>query len=173
MPSIVTTSEPSAWTANMVHDFTARPFARTVQAPHMLVSQPIWVPVRHATSRMKWVSRSLGSTSFSNTLPLIVIFTCIRESPWIAVLYATRSAFRAGLYTSPGSNTSIAAADPCDHACRNSDLELLCKAFPEIRPVAASKTIARRCFGAYRRFYILPDGRRQDVLHGSGQNLSW
>src|SRR5262249_33929225 len=145
MPSIVTISEPSAWTANMVHDLTARPFARTVHAPHILVSQPMWVPVRPAKSRIKCVSRSRGSTSFSNTLPLIVIFTCIRDLLGSPYCMLTASAFRADLYTSPGSNPSIAAADPCDRACRDSDLELLCQAFAEVFVVnAAGKTIARR-----------------------------
>jgi hypothetical protein len=41
MPSIVIKSDPSAWTANIVHDFTASPFASTVQAPQILVSQPM------------------------------------------------------------------------------------------------------------------------------------
>src|SRR5881392_3622529 len=32
-------------TVNTVHDFTARPSMRTVQAPQWVVSHPIWVPV--------------------------------------------------------------------------------------------------------------------------------
>ena len=35
----------------MVQDFTARPSSKTVQAPQMEVSQPMWGPVRPTTSR--------------------------------------------------------------------------------------------------------------------------
>ena len=45
-PSMVVTVEPSACTANTVHDLTLRPSMSTVHAPHWLVSQPTWVPVR-------------------------------------------------------------------------------------------------------------------------------
>ena len=45
-PSIVRTSAPSAWTAKIVQDLTISPFTAIVQAPHWLVSQPMWVPVR-------------------------------------------------------------------------------------------------------------------------------
>ena len=44
-PSTVWTSRPSAWTASTVHDFTGVPSSRTVQAPQLVVSQPMWVPV--------------------------------------------------------------------------------------------------------------------------------
>ena len=43
---MVVTSEPSAWTAKIVHDLALRPSMSTVQAPHWLVSQPTCVPVR-------------------------------------------------------------------------------------------------------------------------------
>ena len=48
---MVSTSHPSAWTASSVQDFTAAPSTMTVQAPHRLVSQPMWVPVKASTSR--------------------------------------------------------------------------------------------------------------------------
>ena len=50
IPSIVRISAPSAWTASIVHDFALRPFTCTVQAPQLLVSQPMWVPVSPKTS---------------------------------------------------------------------------------------------------------------------------
>jgi hypothetical protein len=50
-PSIVVTLAPSAWTASVVHDFTAMPSISTVQAPHWLVSHPILVPVSPASRR--------------------------------------------------------------------------------------------------------------------------
>ena len=62
MPSIVTTSDPSAWTASTVQDFTARPSMWTVQAPHCDVSHPMLVPVRPSSSRIKSTSSSRGST---------------------------------------------------------------------------------------------------------------
>ncbi len=37
---------PSAWTASIVHDLALSPSTWTVQAPQLLVSQPMWVPVR-------------------------------------------------------------------------------------------------------------------------------
>ena len=49
---MVRTCAPSHCTASSVHDFTAMPLRCTVQAPHWLVSQPTWVPVRPASSRM-------------------------------------------------------------------------------------------------------------------------
>ena len=39
------TSRPSACTANIVQDFTGVPSSSTVQAPQLVVSQPMWVPV--------------------------------------------------------------------------------------------------------------------------------
>ena len=44
-------SWPSACTASTVQLFTALPSMSTVQAPHWLVSQPMWVPVRLRSSR--------------------------------------------------------------------------------------------------------------------------
>src|SRR5581483_11145500 len=69
-PSTVMISAPSAWTANMVHDFTAAPFMRTVQAPQYVVSQPTCVPVRSRFSRSSSTSKSLGSTLSERTFPL-------------------------------------------------------------------------------------------------------
>lgn len=51
MPSMVVTSEPSAWTARTVQDFTDCPSRWIVQAPHEVVSQPTLVPVSPSTSR--------------------------------------------------------------------------------------------------------------------------
>ena len=50
-PSIVVTSVPSACTASTVHDFTDSPSRSTVQAPHDVVSQPMFVAVRPTVSR--------------------------------------------------------------------------------------------------------------------------
>ena len=66
---------PSACTASVVHDLADTPSTRTVHAPHWLVSQPIFVPVRLVTSRMKWTSSSRGSTSCSQSRPLTVMLT--------------------------------------------------------------------------------------------------
>ena len=43
-PSIVVTSQPSAWTASTEQHFTLAPSRCTVQAPQLLVSHPITVP---------------------------------------------------------------------------------------------------------------------------------
>ena len=42
---MVVTSWPSACTASTLHDFTLRPSRCTVQAPQLLVSQPMTVPI--------------------------------------------------------------------------------------------------------------------------------
>src|SRR5688572_12092550 len=52
------------------------PSRRTVQQPQLVVSQPMWVPVRPKTSRMKWVRRSRGSISVVYCSPLTVTVTC-------------------------------------------------------------------------------------------------
>ena len=44
----------------IVHDFTGRPFNSTVQAPQLVVSQPMCVPVSPRTSRIKCTSSIRG-----------------------------------------------------------------------------------------------------------------
>src|SRR5213594_291333 len=75
-----------AWTANTVHDFTARPSMRTVQAPQWVVSHPIWVPVSRSTSRIRWTSRRRGSTLASCFSPLIESLTHIASPPFAGAL---------------------------------------------------------------------------------------
>ena len=62
-PSMVVTSCPLAWTASTLQDFTLRPSRCTVQAPQLLVSQPITVPVLPSFSRRYCTSSIRGSTS--------------------------------------------------------------------------------------------------------------
>ncbi len=50
--STVRISCPSHMAARMVHDLTGCPSISTTQAPQLEVSQPQWVPVRPAVSRM-------------------------------------------------------------------------------------------------------------------------
>src|SRR5262249_43887811 len=68
------------------HDFTVLPFSITVHAPQFEVSQPTWVPVSPADSRMKWTRSVRGSIKASLGRPLIVILTCclfaMREDPF-------------------------------------------------------------------------------------------
>src|SRR3954463_11588397 len=66
---MVVTELPSAWAASIVHDLIACPSTWTVHAPHWLVSQPTWVPVRSRSSRSAWTRRRLGSTSSSWGVP--------------------------------------------------------------------------------------------------------
>src|SRR4051794_28948562 len=72
MPSMVVTLEPAAWPASTVQDLTARPSIWTTQAPHWLVSQPTWVPVRLRFSRSRWTRRVRSSTSAETALPFTV-----------------------------------------------------------------------------------------------------
>ena len=62
-PSTVVTSWPSAWTASIVQLFTGLPSNSTVQAPQLVVSQPVWVPVSLKPWRSRWASSSRGSMS--------------------------------------------------------------------------------------------------------------
>ena len=59
-----------------MQDFALSPSTWTVQAPQLLVSQPMWVPVRPKSSRSKWTSRRRGSTSASCASPLTVTVMC-------------------------------------------------------------------------------------------------
>ena len=61
--------------ASVVQDFIARPSICTTQAPHWLVSQPTWVPVRRRCSRRNWTSKVRGSTFADTALPLTVMET--------------------------------------------------------------------------------------------------
>ena len=69
-PSIVVTLAPSAWTASIVQLFTAWPSTWTVHAPHWLVSQPTWVPVRPRSSRMHLDQEASG---FDVELPVLAV----------------------------------------------------------------------------------------------------
>src|SRR5690606_4896982 len=75
-PSTVLISEPWACTARIVQDFTGLPSRITVQAPHEVVSHPMWVPVKPRWVRMKSTRRVRGSTSAERDSPLIVTSTC-------------------------------------------------------------------------------------------------
>ena len=59
------TPAPSAWTANIVHDFTGGRRGGRCRRRSCVVSQPMWVPVSPRSSRMKWTSSRRGSTSAS------------------------------------------------------------------------------------------------------------
>ena len=71
-PSIVVTSAPSAWTASTLQDFTLLPFRCTVQAPQLLVSHPMTVPVLPRRSRRYCTSSMRGSTSSETLAPSTV-----------------------------------------------------------------------------------------------------
>src|ERR1700688_3215234 len=72
MPSMVVTLEPAAWPASTVQDLTALPSIWTTQAPHWLVSQPTWAPVRVRFSRRRWTRSVRSSTSTETALPFTV-----------------------------------------------------------------------------------------------------
>ena len=56
----------------MVQDLTDTPSTCTTQAPHWLVSQPTWVPVRPSFSRSSSTSRVRPSTSAVTRRPFTV-----------------------------------------------------------------------------------------------------
>ncbi len=61
----------------MVQLFTDLPSTWTTQAPHWLVSQPTWVPVRPRCSRRNWTSKVRASTLAEAGLPFTVILTVL------------------------------------------------------------------------------------------------
>src|SRR6201995_2340357 len=81
MPSMVVTFERRACPASTVQDFPARPSIWTTQAPHWLVSQPIWVPVRLRLSRKRCTSSGRSSTSTETALPFTVSLTVDTRNP--------------------------------------------------------------------------------------------
>src|SRR5262249_39439738 len=74
-PSMVVTAAPAHCSASIVHDFIARPFTCTMQAPHCVVSQPTCVPVRPRCSLRNSTSIVRPSTSPRTARPLTVIET--------------------------------------------------------------------------------------------------
>src|SRR5213076_3275250 len=95
MPSIVVTLEPAAWPASTVQDLTALPSIWTTQAPHWLVSQPTWVPVRFRFSRRRWTRRVRSSTSTETALPFTVSLTVgTRDPPDVLKLFQLETAGR-------------------------------------------------------------------------------
>src|SRR3954465_8826486 len=94
MPSMVVTLDPAAWPANTVQDLTARPSIWTTQAPHWLVSQPTWVPVRLRFSRSRWTRSVLSSTVAETDLPLTVSFTVDTQTSRYFLIIPIRSAVR-------------------------------------------------------------------------------
>jgi len=86
---MVATSLPSACTASTEHDFTLRPSRWTVQAPQLLVSQPMTVPVFPSRSRRYWTNNMRGSTSSTYSTPSTVTRTCVMGS----LLLTARAAF--------------------------------------------------------------------------------
>ncbi len=78
---MVVTSLPSACTASTLQDFTLVPSRWTVQAPQLLVSQPITVPVLPSLSRRYCTSSIRGSTSSETFVPSTVRLIWVMSSP--------------------------------------------------------------------------------------------
>src|SRR4051812_5988921 len=76
MPSMVVIWAPLAWSASMVQLLMDLPSTWTTQAPHWLVSQPTWVPVRPSFSRSSSTRRVRPSTSTLCGFPFTVSDTC-------------------------------------------------------------------------------------------------
>src|SRR5262245_5053874 len=78
---MVTTLAPSQDAASVVHDLTARPSRGTTHAPHWLVSQPTWVPVRRKFSRRNCTSSVRASISALAGLPFTVMLSLTIRPP--------------------------------------------------------------------------------------------
>ena len=71
---------PWACTASMVQLFTDASLTWTTQAPHWLVSQPTWVPVRSRCWRRNSTRSVRGSTSRVTAWPFTVMETLAIQS---------------------------------------------------------------------------------------------
>ena len=89
---------PSAWTASSMQLFTASPSRCTVHAPQLPVSQPMCVPVRSRSSRMKWTSRRravdlalVASSPLTSTAIVLLVDRLVARHP-LALSAACRTA---------------------------------------------------------------------------------
>jgi hypothetical protein len=89
-PSIVVTSAPSSDTASVEQLFTDLPPTCTTQAPHWLVSQPMWVPVNRKFSRKNTDSNVSSGTSPLTDFPFTfnVIFVI-----YLSLIFTSHRAF--------------------------------------------------------------------------------
>src|SRR6267378_2853979 len=115
-PSTVVISDPSACTANIVQDFTARPFISTVHAPQYVVSQPTCVPVRSHASRRNSTSNMRGSTSRAHGLPLTLILTLTAMLFTVAVI-GILSSIEMGPFDLFSASTTRRNLDGALHQC--------------------------------------------------------
>src|SRR5258708_7739536 len=124
-PSTVVISDPSACTANIVQDFTARPFISTVHAPQYVVSQPTCVPVRSQPSRRNSTSNMRGSTSRAYDLPFTLIWTLttIRFKGAIAGIL---SGIEVGPFDRFSASTAASDLDGALHQCNDQLALVIC-----------------------------------------------
>src|SRR3954468_14887859 len=97
MPSMVVTLAPSACPTSTVQDLTAWPSICTTQAPHWLVSHPIWVPVSPRWSRNRCTSSVRSSTAADTGLPFTVNLTLDTLKPPLTFLLFQLEARRGDL----------------------------------------------------------------------------
>src|SRR6266404_2794702 len=126
-PSTVVISDPSACTANMVQDFTAKPFINTVQAPQYVVSQPTCVPVRSHASRRNSTSNMRGSTSRAHGLPLALILTLTAMLFTVAVI-GILSSIEMGPFDLFSASTTRRNLDGTLHQCYDQLALVICGA---------------------------------------------
>src|SRR5499427_6497554 len=174
-PSIVSTECPSAWTASNVQALTASPSTWTTQAPHWLVSQPTWVPVRPSCSRSNCTKRVRPSTVAETGLPFTVRLTvfCIDTSLHRSRLPSRDGKTQPKFYSGPAWGQGVRGGsltgdptpgkeiqNPADDCCqpgnpqdwRQSDVVSLCRL--GARPAGAGLRLDgshRRCRAAVRR----------------------
>ena len=108
----MTTSAPSACTANIRHDRTASPSTRTVQAPHTPCSHPRCVPVRPRSSRSTSASVLRGSTVTRRAAPLTVIDDRVDRRRLIGVRSSSSMIAVASSTARRQASATIAVADP-------------------------------------------------------------
>src|SRR6516164_8544832 len=102
----------------------------------------------------------------------MVIFTRIRESPWMGVLYANGDAVRAAFHTSAGPLISGCPSAGRNFPDCNTDLELLCEAWSENGTHEARTSMAQRRLRPYRWIHVFTVGRWPHVLHRESKDVS-
>src|ERR1700722_7881074 len=73
--------------ASTVHDFTGVSSSQTTQAPQLDVSQPQCEPVRSRSSRIRWMSSSLGSMTRAYCVPFTVRVICMSGPQSLGAAY--------------------------------------------------------------------------------------
>jgi hypothetical protein len=128
----------------MVQDFTASPSTSTVHAPQLVVSQPMWVPVKPRPRRSRWASSSRGSTSATLRWPLTV--TLIRRTGTSCAPTSSWSSYTMVMSGRPLTVAGVTAAEQPHHE-RAHHVPLVLRAAAVVGPRLPGSSILSRLSG--------------------------